>query len=753
MKNKSLILYKYLISYIIIFLIPYVTISAVFYFMSVHNLRTEIIKSNVEKIEQVIEFTDTRMKELRSLAIRISYDHRLTPYMFSQPYYSKLAIEELNSYKANSAIIDGLYLYYQGNDQLYSQRGSTTIHTLLNAVYRVKEDEGEKFNQKLQTVTKPITYPIELDTNSGDKSQKLISYLYPIPTNSSFSYGTVAFLVKESTLKKLTQNVLGDFNGNIYIFNEDNDLLSANNKGEKIDLKEIKPFASGQTGVINKTINGRNYSMVVVRSENTNWTIVTTMPTTQFYEKMSSLKFTILLILTIIALIGIVTAIFMSFRQYRPIQNLAHSLKSKHKNITNNNDKDELASIHETINLMYENSEELQKKIVSQQPFIRDQLLLLLLKGDLKDETEINKLLRDAGINFIGSKFFITLILFKDKVLEHKSLQNREIILSNLRNVSINSCKGYGVELIHENGLAIITNIDDTAERTEEVQRNFIEVLKEQLKKFSTEMPIITVGKVYEELSWINRSFIEANASVEYNLLNYEHNTVYFEDIAMEKTETALWLPQEEQAKLTHSMKQGDKVVALETLGTMFNNIKDQKMSPHILKCICFDMINCVLKTTLELGMKESSMEVQKLVDFTSVIDLENKLSHSIPIICEEVEKSKENTDNLLKLNIIKHIQEEYKSHSLGLEYTAEKFQLSASYLSRFMKEQTGKTFTQYVWRLRNDEFKRQLRETDYPIKKIVEDIGYVDVANFTRKFKKEEGITPGQYRKQYKVK
>ena len=49
---------------------------------------------------------------------------------------------------------------------------------------------------------------------------------------------------------------------------------------------------------------------------------------------------------------------------------------------------------------------------------------------------------------------------------------------------------------------------------------------------------------------------------------------------------------------------------------------------------------------------------------------------------------------------------------------------------------------------MRSDEFKRQLKETNNPIKDIVLDIGYVDVANFSRKFKSEEGLTPGQFRK-----
>jgi AraC-like DNA-binding protein len=45
---------------------------------------------------------------------------------------------------------------------------------------------------------------------------------------------------------------------------------------------------------------------------------------------------------------------------------------------------------------------------------------------------------------------------------------------------------------------------------------------------------------------------------------------------------------------------------------------------------------------------------------------------------------------------------------------------------------------------------KKVLINSDRPIKDIVADIGYVDVSNFVRKFKKREGITPGRYRELY---
>ena len=57
----------------------------------------------------------------------------------------------------------------------------------------------------------------------------------------------------------------------------------------------------------------------------------------------------------------------------------------------------------------------------------------------------------------------------------------------------------------------------------------------------------------------------------------------------------------------------------------------------------------------------------------------------------------------------------------------------------------------QYIDQKRFEESKRLLTTTTLPIKNIVGQVGYTDEANFSRKFKKYEGVTPTQYRSMQK--
>src|SRR5699024_2190287 len=120
----------------------------------------------------------------------------------------------------------------------------------------------------------------------------------------------------------------------------------------------------------------------------------------------------------------------------------------------------------------------------------------------------------------------------------------------------------------------------------------------------------------------------------------------------------------------------------------------------------------------------------------------------SAKTICQKVEEKKESHQEQLREKIKTYIHNNFNQYELSLESIADAFQLSIPYVSKFIKEQFGYSFTQYVFELRVNEVKKQLVETDKIIKEIVLDVGYRDVSNFTRGFKKREGLTPSQYRK-----
>ncbi|MDO3411155.1 AraC family transcriptional regulator [Saccharibacillus sp. CPCC 101409] len=81
-----------------------------------------------------------------------------------------------------------------------------------------------------------------------------------------------------------------------------------------------------------------------------------------------------------------------------------------------------------------------------------------------------------------------------------------------------------------------------------------------------------------------------------------------------------------------------------------------------------------------------------------------------------------------------------------SLERCAERFGVSPYALSRSFKQTYGQTFVDYVMTLRLDKGRELLRTTDLKVNEIAEAVGY-HPSYFIRLFRKQEGMTPGQYR------
>lgn len=88
------------------------------------------------------------------------------------------------------------------------------------------------------------------------------------------------------------------------------------------------------------------------------------------------------------------------------------------------------------------------------------------------------------------------------------------------------------------------------------------------------------------------------------------------------------------------------------------------------------------------------------------------------------------------------HLQE-----PLGLQMIANRFNINASYLSRLIKKELGKSLTEYVNEKRIEKAMVYLTVTNLPIQEVAARIGILDENYFSRIFKKAKNMTPKEYR------
>ena len=86
----------------------------------------------------------------------------------------------------------------------------------------------------------------------------------------------------------------------------------------------------------------------------------------------------------------------------------------------------------------------------------------------------------------------------------------------------------------------------------------------------------------------------------------------------------------------------------------------------------------------------------------------------------------------------------------ITLEEVSAAIGFSVNYFSTLFKKETGEGFAKYLTRVRIDEARALLRDTVTSVAEIFKTVGYGDLKHFTRTFKAEAGLTPGEYRKLY---
>ncbi|WP_197080892.1 helix-turn-helix domain-containing protein [Gordoniibacillus kamchatkensis] len=101
---------------------------------------------------------------------------------------------------------------------------------------------------------------------------------------------------------------------------------------------------------------------------------------------------------------------------------------------------------------------------------------------------------------------------------------------------------------------------------------------------------------------------------------------------------------------------------------------------------------------------------------------------------------------------IRRYIEQHYKK-DISLTTLSEIFHFSPRYLAKIFKEQFHTTIITYLTDLRIDKAKSLLIHSNIPISEIAGSIGYEDENYFGKVFKKQTGLSPMQFRKQYKNK
>jgi two-component system response regulator YesN len=735
------------ISYILITLIPITLLFVLLYKNSVTNLRNEVESFTISNLSKIKETIDLRIRECTSIAALISINPKLSYYTMNGVQYTAVeGIEELGKYKAGNAFISDILVHYRNSADIFSSRGMSSIDVLVNRTLHLSELDKVDFYSQINNLDVPV---LKSFASSG-----LMMYVVPLPLNGGVKSGSAIFVFHVKSIENMLSQGKTEFLGATYVVDAGNQtILTIHQNDRTADTSQIPAMlGAAKAGVHALDYNNESYSVIKTSSAETGWSYVTAMPKSQFLEKVNSQELFIIVSTIVIMLLCVTVALPLTLSNYRPIKKLHRLVNDYIPKPDKQGNADEMDRIHHAIDTTLSLNRTLINQLDDQRHLLKQNLLLRLLEGDSEYIEDWTGLLETSGLQLHGP-YYTVMLVYYDPDDEEASQYNGRLMdwvagdLS-LRNVA------YAVEIRSGNSIALVINLDGLSRRSELMQMadEMLAVYNESIMKRIR----VGIGNAFDGMAQIRHSYIEAFAALEQRHTQPEQQVFFFDEALL--SPESYWLSAEDQLHLLHSLKQGDRLMAYEVLDRILLAIELRQMPPSFNRFVCYKICDLVFKVIQDLpsiskvpfdaGLFNGT--VGKAISFASLTDFKERIRTLIDGVCQTIAALNERRDSGLITHVLSYVREAYKEPGMSLESISTRFGYSNHYWSRFFKEKVNCHFTDYLWGLRLEEAKQQLMYTDKTIKDIVTDIGYIDITSFIRKFKSEEGITPGQFRKVY---
>lgn len=728
--------YHYLFSYILIVVVLLFIISSVVYGSFISVIQKEAERSTTIQLQQIKELVDTRVREMDLTALQITLNPTLTPFMISQDGYGMYsAVGELQKYRSSNGFIQDVAIYYEGSDPqlLYASSGTYELQNYVTSADISSLNQG-------------------MSKHLDDRGR--LFYVHPLPEK----YGVILFMIKEQELREMIRSSLNEYNGFIFILDKKGmPVVNVSNLGSEVKTAEVFEAVkqvNQEAAIDTVSVEGKPYSVMPIASEITGWSYIAVLDQEQLLGKVNETRTLFNFTVAAVLLIGLVMAVVFSIRNYRPIRRLA-SIVNEGRILETTSKRDELKVISEAFGEIAKENESLSVKLKSQSGLLKERYILALLDGKL-DGHRIPDTLGFATLRFDKPHYAVLLLLIDDfeAFTRHHPSSMQDIIkyslVKMLEDLADEVGRGYGVEFLQRRGVALVLNMEAGHEEPLKPLISLAEKAASLSRQYYNLTVTVGVGGVHDDIAMIHKSFAQADYALRHKLVKGAGKVIAYHEIKQSK-ENTIWYPLDMEKQLVIAIKQGNSEEVESLLRNMMGSIAAKPLSIEQVEYICFDMINTVIKTTVEMNipLDDADLTVEQMFAsrFETFSELERLMIDYCQQICKYIESQKEskNRDLLEQLRI--YVLEHYTDPSIGLESIADEFGFSASYLTRYFKNQTGQSLKHYIDQIRMEKAKELLIHSDMTLGDIVQRVGYVDSTNFIRKFKKLEGITPIQYR------
>ena len=296
-------------------------------------------------------------------------------------------------------------------------------------------------------------------------------------------------------------------------------------------------------------------------------------------------------------------------------------------------------------------------------------------------------------------------------------------------------------------------------EETIQVAKDYVAALTKRMKKEKELQWFAGIGHAVERLHNLSESYDSASKAFAYQYQSSGNEAVFFDKLDNEKIERAEDLQQVDFTKVnSESLEEflrNGKEEAVHLFVEEYTKTLGKSNMDSFMFCQ-YMLINIqvgVMKFVEKMGVEKANID-RTFKDYKQQIAavstgekaaeyIEELIIQAIRMRNERLGKKHSSLITEAKEFIVKNYQEE----TLSLSDVADQVGLSSSHFSTTFKQETGKSFVEFLTSVRMDKAKEMLCFTDMKASQISYEVGYKDPHYFSYLFKKTQGCTPSEYR------
>ena len=737
---------QYFRNYLLIALIPTLLFVGAFVSMTFVSYRSEIEGNYLTSFSQFEQSMNRMLAQADAVVRHISESEMpdRAALLAATPAHSNEAsetlVQRLAMYENQLGMGTSVFLYIRGDENIYTPSGLVPYQSLEQTLSPYGSLNCSGAFTAFSSVTRPTVLPLVRSlsqTVSGD----MLLLLYPLPAMSVVPGATLCFSVRCDAVREALANCVSGLTGSLYLFR---DTYREVMRTENVSLSEEGAVGLSRlqgTGLLRYSDGGRQYVVFRTLLNSMGLSVDLLYEESVFYARIHTLWRRFMLVTLSAVLLCAAVAVLLTKRSYRPLQKIVRNLNSAPGQMRN-----EFEYIQRHMDAAAQKNEEMDAQLRLQQPIVQNACLAQILLGKVEDAAEIAFRLCCAGIDLNGRSYFVLAVAARAAHGAALCEAYSDALHEALSAPVSGACPLYVMEDdIDGLAVALVVFPSGSGDIREKAARAILTrcELPEDIRATAG------AGRLCSKPEELHDSCMEALTVAQEFLPGSEMDFACFEHFS--NTSAQRFFPTLDCALLNQSLKQADVQTAKKVLEKIVQDIRRAE-SLLYTQCMCYDVINNMLRTIQSLQPQYVYPQLHALNSFHTVEEFSKRVEQLAEDFCAFYGGIREKRSSQTRNELITFVDEHVFRSDFGLEQVADTFKLSPSYLSRFYKQETGYTFTQYVTLLHLNRAKRLLTESNLSIREIVEQIGYIDTASFVRKFKACEGITPGQWRETYRV-